>query len=92
MYVCNFSSVEFDYCACVTTCKFEMTPQATEYTSQVGVFRGKGMPAVKKTKGPLPVRGCFAPGCFAPGGFAPGGFAPGGFATGGYAPGGIGNS
>jgi hypothetical protein len=40
MYVCNFSSVEFDYCACVTTCKFEMTPQATEYTSQVGVFSG----------------------------------------------------
>ena len=40
MYVCYFRSVEFNYCACVTTCKFEMTPQATEYTSQVGVFSG----------------------------------------------------
>jgi hypothetical protein len=31
---------EFHYCACVTTCIFEMTPQATECNSQVGDFSG----------------------------------------------------
>ncbi len=41
MYLCVISVVpEFHYCACVTTCKFEMTPQATEYNSQVGDFSG----------------------------------------------------
>ncbi len=39
--MCVISVVpEFHYCARVTTCKFEMTPQATEYNSQVGVFSG----------------------------------------------------
>ena len=41
MYMCVISVVlEFHYCACVTTCKFEITPQATEYNCQVGVFSG----------------------------------------------------